>query len=58
MENLKNIMEIDKESFIKIISFYNYFMVKFDDILKVKWKFVNIIEIIIIYYKHLDLKVL
>ena len=36
MENFKNIIKIDKEFSTKIISFYNYFMVKFDDILKVK----------------------
>ena len=51
-------MEIDKKSFTKVINFYNYFIVKFNNILKVKQEFINIIKIIIIYHKIPNLKVL
>ena len=44
MENLKIIIEIDKEFSIGIIGFYNYSVVEFDDILKAEQESVDIIK--------------
>ena len=51
-------MEINKESSARIISIYNYFMVKFNDILKAEQESADVIKIIVIYYRVPDLKVL
>ena len=51
-------MEIDKESSVKIISLYNYSIIKFNNILKVEQESVNIIKIIITHYRVPDLKIL
>ena len=51
-------MEIDRESSTGIINFYKYFVIEFNNILKIEQEFINIIKIIITHYRVPNLKIL